>query len=214
MKLEDFSEAYEQLDPTFWDFTRKLERKGSDLLPLLSDAGYMPNDINKCEAHRLLDEIETWKAGCDAEVKGNFAIQNSPSDVWNALQGGVTAQSDIAALRSIMTLTGFGRTNGMAKRASAVLRMLKPEEWGVVDWRAAGVLRELALRGWNIDDVVTLPPNDRAPWDTYSEINAALAVEFNQIYRSKRSTGLPRTADVEMVIYAVSFKVNGWNRKR
>ena len=80
---------------------------------------------------------------CDADKKGNYAIQNSPSDVWNAFRLAMRARTDIEVLRAIMTLKGFGRTTGTAKRASAVLRMFKPDEWGGVDWRAAAMVKQL-----------------------------------------------------------------------
>jgi hypothetical protein len=212
MTLENGLLIYEKLDPKFWQFTRELERKAAGLLsPLLNDE-YRPNDSDKCVVQNLLDEVETWKAGCDDEKKGLYAIQNSPSDVWNAFQSAVRARRDLDALRPIMTLTGFGRTSGTAKRATAVLRIFKPHEWGVVDWRVAAMLKELELRNWNVDDVIKQPPHDTQPWDTYIEINDSLAVDLNEIYRSKRSGFLPRTADVEMAIFGLSFKVEGWNR--
>lgn len=212
MKLDDGLLIYERLDPKFWQFTKDLERKAALLLSLLLKGEYVPNNSDKSMGQNLLDEIETWKAGCDDEKKGFYAIQNSPSDVWNAFWSAVRAQRDLNALRPIMTLTGFGKTSGTAKRATAVLRMFKPHEWGVVDWRAAAAMKELQLRNWNVDDVVKRPPHDTQPWDTYIEINDSLAVDLNQVYRSKRSEFLPRTADVEMAIFGLSFKVEGWNR--
>jgi hypothetical protein len=210
MKLEDGLEVYKQLD--YSKFTGGLEKRATEMLKLLVDDTYRPNESDKCKAHILLDEIETWKADCDADKKGNYAIQNSPQDVWNAFRCAMRAQQDLEALHAIMTLKGFGRTTGTAKRASAVLRMFKPDEWGVVDWRVAAMLKQLELNNWNVDDALRWPAQDEAPWNTYYEINDWLAIDLNMTYRSKRSRTLQRTADVEMAIFGLSFKVGRWNK--
>jgi len=210
MKLEDGLVIYEQLGD--WKFTKELEGKAAEMLKLLLDDNYQPDDSDRSKARSLLDEIETWKAGCDAEKKGYYAIQNSPSDVWDAFRRATRAQQDLEALRAIMTLTGFGRTTGTAKRASAVLRMFNPNEWGVVDWRAAAMMKQLKLSNWDVDEALREPGHDKEPWDTYKDINDWLAIDLNQTYRRKRSESLQRTADVEMAIFGLSFKVERWNR--
>ena len=132
--------------------------------------------------------------------------------MWNAFRRAMRAQQDLEALHAIMTLKGFGKTTGAAKRASAVLRMFKPDEWGVVDWRVAAMLNQLELNNWNVDDALRLPAQDDEPWNTYYEINDRLAIDLTMTYRSKRSQSLPRTADVEMAIFGLSFEVGRWNK--
>ncbi len=109
---------------------------------------------------RHIQQQETGRAGCDKEKKGNYAIRNSPSDVWNALRGAMKAHKELDAIRSIMTLIGFGKTTGTSKRATAVLRMFKPNEWGVVDWRAAAMMKQLELYDWNVDEALRRPAHD------------------------------------------------------
>jgi hypothetical protein len=211
VKLEDGLLIY-QSNTKFWEFTLRLERTAADMLKLLVDDNYQPLDDDKRKAHQLLDEIETWKADCDEEKKGNYAIRNSPSDVWNALRQAMKATKDLDALHAIMTLEGFGKTSKTAKRASAVLRIFKPSDWGVVDWRVAAMLKQLELTDWNVDEALSRPPHDEKPWVTYIEINDWLTLDMNATYRAKRNGRLPRTADVEMAIFSLSFKVPRWNR--
>jgi hypothetical protein len=211
VKLEDGLGIY-QSNATFWKFTLRLETTASDLLPLLVDDNYQPSDADKKKAHQLLDEIETWKADCDAEKKGNYAIRNSPSDVWNAFSRAMKATKDLDALHAIMTLEGFGKTSKTGKRASAVLRIFKPDDWGVVDWRVAAMIKQLELHDWNVDKALSRPVHDEKPWITYIEINDWLTLDLNAIYRARRDERLRRTADVEMAIFSLSFKVPRWNR--
>jgi len=70
VKLEDGLLIY-QSNTKFWEFTLRLERTAADMLKLLVDDNYQPLDDDKRKAHQLLDEIETWKADCDEEKKGN-----------------------------------------------------------------------------------------------------------------------------------------------
>jgi hypothetical protein len=90
--------------------------------------------------------------------------------------------------------------------------MFKLDQWGVVDWRAAAMMKELELSNWNVDEALTPPAHDPEPWNTYYEINDWLAIDLNQEYKRRRRESLPRTADVEMAIFGLSFRVEGWNR--
>ena len=131
----------------------------------------------------------------------------------DAFRRAMREQQDLDSLRAnVPVAQGLWKNTGMAKRATAVLRMFKPDQLGVVDWRAAAMMNQLELSNWNVDEAVAKPPRDKEPWDTYIEINDQLAVELNKTYRSKRRASLPRTADVEMAIFGLSFKVEGWNR--
>jgi len=209
--LEDGLTIY-QSDAKFWNFTEELEGTAAEILKLLIDDNYQPDDSDKAKAYQLLDEIETWKAGCDKEKKGYHAAQNSTSDIWDAFRRAMNAKKDLDALHAIMTLEGFGKTSRTAKRATAVLRMFKPNHWGVVDWRAAAMMKQLELSSWNVDEALRRPAHDEEPWITYNEINDWLACDLNEAYRKKRSAPLQRTADVEMAIFALSFKVPRWNK--
>lgn len=73
-------------------------------------------------------------------------------------------------------------------------------------------MKHLELINWNVDEALKQPPRDEKPWCTYVDIKDWLAVDLNQVYRSKRTPSLRRTADVEMAIFALSFKVKCWNR--
>jgi hypothetical protein len=212
LNLQDGLNLYKQ-DLKFWEFTERLERTAAEIFPLLVDDNYQPTDSDKAEAHKLLDEIETWKAGCDKEKKGDNAIQNSKSDVWDAFRRAMKADKDLDALHAIMNLKGFGGTSRTAKRATAVLRMFKPNDWGVVDWRAAAMKDHLKLYDWNVDEALAHQPRDKTPWDTFVEIGDWDAIDLNEVYRSKRGCepSLQRTADVEMAIYSLSFKIPLWN---
>jgi hypothetical protein len=161
----------------------------------------------------LLEDIELWKAGCLRDLTG-YAVQNSEQAVWNAFRNAMNARTDLDALRSIMQLKGFGsfpdeEFGGQrpAKRATAVVRIFKPEEWGVVDWRTAAMLGHLNESNWDVDQAMVLAKKENADdlRETFQMINEDGACAYNQMYRVRREPALPRTADVEMAVFGLSL---------
>lgn len=145
MNLLDGLNYYKQYSDSDWQFTLKVENSANEVLKLIPLYGVQPNSAALAAAHALLVEIEKWKAMCLKERMGN-AEQNSQRDVWNAFRGALSARNDLDAILSIMQLKGFGSSRDeesgqrRAKVATAALRFLKPEEWGVVDWRTIAML--------------------------------------------------------------------------
>jgi hypothetical protein len=213
--LVDGLKWYEE-DSGFWRFTLELENFARKMSALIA-RGDQPSPQMLDFTLALLEGIELWKAGCIEDQTGN-AVRNPPQTVWDAFRDAINAMNagrDLDALRSIMRLVGFGSIRDeesgqqRAKRASAVLRMFNPEEWGVVDWRAAYMLWALDKKNWNVAKAITLAKDDstKKAEKEFDIINEDLAVHLNDIYRKKRTACLPRTADVEMAIFGLSFKV-------
>lgn len=55
--------------------------------------------------------------------------------ILNAFENIITAPSDENRISACTTLKGFGQGEGRTRMASAILRFLWPEDYGVVDWR-------------------------------------------------------------------------------
>jgi hypothetical protein len=127
------------------NFTARLETEAKNIRSVILLHGSKPPESEFHRVKNFLLDIEKWKADCLEELTGN-AIRNEPSQISNALCGAVTATNDLDALTSIMNLIGFGSSRDektgqrRAKRATAVLRFLDPDEWGVVDWRTIAIL--------------------------------------------------------------------------
>ena len=94
-----------------------------------------------------------------------------------------------------MQLRGFGSSRDeesgqrRAKVATAALRFLKPESWGVVDWRTAAMLVLLVDGNGNVDQALSLSkkhkPKDLK--DAYDLIDENGACAYNQMYRDRRA---------------------------
>jgi len=213
MNLLDGLNYYKQYSDSDWDFTLRVESSAVEVLKIISQHGDQPNASALDAAHALLVDIEKWKAMCLKERMGN-AEQNSPQAVWNAFRGAVDARSDLEAILSIMQLRGFGSSRDeetgqrRAKVATAALRFLKPDEWGVVDWRTIAMLGLLKKAKANVDQALMLAKKEKP-----AELRNALdivdeqgACEVNEIYRSMRTIPhLSRTVDVEMAIFGLSL---------
>ncbi len=194
-------------------FTRSLETKAQSINSLIRQKGdTSPKSEELRQVTDFLVEIEKWKADCREEQTGN-AERNEPDQIWSALKQAVNASDDRTALLSIMTLTGFGsardRDTGQrrAKRATAVLRFLNPEMWGVVDWRVCAILGLYKKNKLNIGLAIQAGQkykmNEMAR--LYDVVDEDAAIDIVRHYRSWRTPKLPRTVDVELALYGASF---------
>ncbi len=167
MNLLDGLNYYKQYSDSDWDFTLRVESSAVEVLKMISQHGDQPNTSALNAAHALLMDIEKWKAMCLKERMGN-AEQNSPRAVWNAFRGAVDARNDLEAILSIMQLRGFGSSRDeesgqrRAKVATAALRFLKPDSWGVVDWRTAAMLGLLKKSNGDVDQALRLAKKENA----------------------------------------------------
>jgi hypothetical protein len=183
-----------------------------EVLKTISQHGDQPSVLALNAAHALLIDIEKWKAMCLKERMGN-AERNSTQAVWDAFRDAVNARNDLDAILSIMQLRGFGSSKDeesgqrRAKVATAALRFLKPDTWGVVDWRTVAMLGFLSKSNDDVDQALRLAKKENAAnlrrvFDIIDE-NGACAV--NQMHRNKRATlSFPRTVDVEMAVFGLS----------
>jgi hypothetical protein len=215
---------YEKSDLSFWSFTQELERFAAKMKDVIarSDRGAEATKF----ADLLLQAIELWKAGCVEEQTG-WAVHNKPEEIWDAFRDAIAfmdAGDDIKALLAIMRLKGFGKTKDAdsrqqrAKRASAVLRMFRPRDWGVVDWRTAAMIWALNQKSWDVRRAISLVKADyprlQKAKDEWDEIDEKIAAEvLNARYRANRSDTLPDAADVEMAVFGLSFEVWAVNAK-
>jgi len=216
MTLADGLQKYEGEPDSDYKWTQELELKGQEILNLLNRCGDKPGEDELDKAKKFLIEVEKWKAMCDRTRTGN-AKKNSNTDVWSALLGAVRAKSDEKALLAIMELKGFGSSldeetqQRRAKVATAVLRFLWPEKWGVVDWRTAAMLGLLEKHKWNVDRALS-EAKTRSAEDLRGSldlINEKAACELNEKYRvvsRKYPDDLPRAADVDMALFGLSLE--------
>jgi hypothetical protein len=199
-----------------WRLTQDIEKAARAVCNLILRHGNQPTPSALDDAYSLLIQIEIWKAMCMEERIGD-AETNPKQRVWDAFRDALTASNDRDAILSIMRLKGFGSARNMnfggqrpAKVASAAMRFLLPDSWGVIDWRTAALLDRLNESKGNLDEALRLAGKETA--DTmrgyYAMINEEKACTYNQNYRNLRSnSSFPRAADVEMALFGLSLFV-------
>jgi aminopeptidase N len=212
MTLLDGFNYYKEYSDSDWQFTLKVERDAGSVLKLISIYDDRPTSEALAGASALLVEIEKWKAMGLRHRMGN-AEQNSQRCVWNAFREALSADNDYGAIISIMQLKGFGsyrdEESGQrrAKLATAVLRFLKPADWGVVDWRTIAMLGLLRKTNGNVDQALTLASKKRFAnlRELLDIVDEEGACEVNRQYRGMRNASLARAVDVEMAIFGLSL---------
>jgi hypothetical protein len=183
-------------------------------MALLATYGHEPPPGALDAAKELLVAIERWKAMC-LKSRVGYADANPQRIIWEVFQDARTATSDYRALRSIMDLVGFGSTEDpgtgqrRAKTATSVLRFLKPQDWGVVDWRTAAMLAQLDRTDGGIDLAVSRASKiaAQALRKRFDIIDPGFAIQTVQTYRKMRSAPLlPRAADIDMALFGLSLR--------
>jgi hypothetical protein len=158
--------SYVNSDLSFWNFTKELEKFAAKMKQVIARGDRGPEAVRFADL--LLRAIELWKAGCIEEQTG-WAVANQPEEIWDAFRDAIAfmdACDDAKALLAIMRLKGFGASvdedsrQQRAKRASAVLRMFNPKDWGVVDWRTAAMTWVLHERNWDVPQALSLVKAD------------------------------------------------------
>jgi len=214
MDLLDGLQYYKNRSPVYWRLTLQTEQAAAKVLILLTTYGEEPSPDALNEAKELLILIEKWKAMCLKERMGN-AETNPKRIIWNAFQTAISATSDYRALLSIMDLKGFGTTEDpktgqrRAKVATAVMRFLKPEDWGVVDWRTLAILAELERSKNDVDLAINQASKiaARILRSRFDIIESGTAVQTIQKYRTMRVVPtLARAADIDMALFGLSLK--------
>lgn len=215
MNMLDGLNHFKQSSDSDWSRTLTIERSAADVVKLIAQYGDQPTTPALLAAYTLLLDIEEWKAMCLQERMRN-AGQNSQQVVWNAFRGALDAHNDRDAILSIMQLRGFGSSRDdetgqrRAKVATAALRFLKPDTWGVVDWRTAAMLAFLDKSKGDVDRALLLAKKYRAVdlRETYEITDENGACAYNQMYRDRRTTpSFPRAVDVEMALFGLSLKI-------
>lgn len=204
MQLADFRRSDDQQ-------TTRLEEEARAIRQVMKLAS-QPSDGLLSRVQRFLIDVEFWKADCMQEGTGN-AAKNPPIQIWESLQGAVTATGDLDALLSIMKLVGFRSSRDedtgqrRAKRATAVMRFLDPDEWGTVDWRTIAILSFYKRSHLDIDLALieARKHSMRSIASDFDLIDENMALGIVEEYRNMRDRGLSRTADVELALYGASF---------
>jgi hypothetical protein len=212
MQVSDGLEEYKK-NAEYWKFTVDLERRAEGILKLLQEYREC-TPAKEClqEAKAFLAEVERWK-GMSIRDQVGLAKSNPEAAIWRAFQRAINSQTDLEAIRSIMSLVGFGSSPHpetrlrRAKRATAVLRFLMPNDWGAVDWRTIEFLRLLDKHSSDVEAALAeaKEENSRKLKRDLDHINEDWACDITQKYRAMRTSDLPRAADVEMALFGLSM---------
>jgi len=220
MELADYLENFLRgLSSEGHNFTARLEAEAKSIRSVILETPSKPAETELQRVKSFLLDVERWKADCMEELTGN-AAKNDASQIWNALRTAITSSSDRDALLAIMNLVGLGSSKDentgqrRAKRATAVLRFLDPNQWGVVDWRTIAILSFYKKNNYDINQAVQEAKtyDKREIASLFDLIDEEMALNIVREYRAMKDQKLPRTVDVELALYGASFWA--WPRLR
>lgn len=199
----------------YWEYTLSLEKKGKVIKEYFNKYKLVepPSKVLE-EVKDYIVEIAKWKGMC-IESRYKDAKRNNETEVWDSIKNSLNATDRKEKLLNIMVLKGFGSSvdieTGLrpAKVASAVLRFLDPEEWGVVDWRSAKIATLLKKHSFDIGKVKEIAKELKQSQlkSDLRVLNEDWILKINDIYKQALSDDLTRISDVDMAFFGISMFV-------
>jgi hypothetical protein len=174
MCIEKYIELYKSNNTKDWELSISLEKVGTDFIKCLQNG----NDIDSDAALDFINKVETWKAmGIKKRIKG--VGKNTSPQALQAITNVFNNQENKKKIEALHTLSGFGISQHKdygtkpAKVATAAMRFLYPEEWGVVDWRS-GTIAKCLVDSSDICEAINLAQKKKKRYwkDSFSHINS------------------------------------------
>lgn len=202
MCKDTFIEKYKTNNIKDWNESIELEKIGHNLVTDFN--------IYKNCALDFINRVETWKAmGIQKRIFG--VGHTTDLQAQSAIHNVIIATTEKAKIESLHTLRGFGTsTERPAKVASAAMRFLYPEKWGVVDWRSGCLASSLIKNYFDIDSTIgsLSKINSQDFRDAFENINSSGAIEINKQYRLIGDKfQIKNNADVDRFLFGISLEI-------
>ena len=128
------------------------------------------------EIRMFLVEVGHWKmprARTSHEANVN---RNNDSEIEEAFIHLAAGSGDRERIEACIELHGFGKGTGQTRMASAILRFLWPEDYGVIDWRNWAVLSDCDYQFLSRQTLNLLAPDRFILRQHYSMFHGSLIV--------------------------------------
>ncbi len=171
-------------------------------------------DIDSQLAIYFINEVEEWKAmGIQKRIKGRGV--NSQSLAKKAIINSIKSSSPKDQIEAFHPLTGFGSSINKdykarpAKVASAAVRFLFPEKWGVVDWRSATIAKCLLETNDISEAKILASKQDKSMWEkSYVFMDSTWAVALNKQYsKIGEIWGIKNNSIVDQFLFGISLEL-------
>lgn len=176
--------------------TRNLEIAGKYIAQILQGSNVEPEDITYVK--KFIVDVEHWKSMGRAQ----YSVFNEKNFVFNTLKRAYNAETYTKALSELMLLKGFKE-----KTASAILRFLKPVEFGVVDWRNNAVVHLMEKYNNDINLVIANGCKIRDAKTLFDLVDVNRAFQLQKYYQKLRNEEVKRAADIDMALFAISLEI-------
>lgn len=176
--------------------TMNLESQAQKVICILSSDNPDLQDLTLVKEFVIC--VENWKS----MGRASYARDNDAAIIFSSLKNAYLSNNYPTALKKLMILRGFKE-----KTASAILRFLKPVEFGVVDWRNSAVVFLMKKYKNDIDQVIIHGQKIANPKDLFDGVDIKLANQLQKYYQSLTGDKIKRVADIDMALFAISLEI-------
>lgn len=183
------------------DFTIRIEQLGGATRSSIEKGYFDPASLRN-----FLVQVGYWKMPHDLASHQSNVNRNSESQIVDTFKSLASTLQDEGRIEACTRLHGFGDVTGQTRMASAILRFLWPEQYGVIDWRNWAVLSncEFEFLSAPLLPAIAISRVDlrKALYDvqkflTYLDVLRRLLTALN----------FKRVADVDLALYSYSAEV-------
>jgi hypothetical protein len=183
------------------DFTIRIEQLGGAIRSCLEKGYFDPASLR-----HFLVQVGYWKMPHELASHESNVNLNSESQIVDTFKSLASSLQDEDRIEACTRLHGFGDVTGQTRMASAILRFLWPEQYGVIDWRNWAVLSNCEFQFLSAPLLPTIADSRFDLRKVLYDVPKFLA--YLSVLRGLLTAlNFKRVADVDLALYSYSAEV-------
>jgi hypothetical protein len=189
------------------EFTTRIEQLGRAIRSRIEQGDFDPASLRD-----FLVQVGYWKMPHELASHQSNVNRNSESQIVDTFKSLASTFHDRDRIQTCTRLHGFGDVTGQTRMASAILRFLWPEQYGVIDWRNWAVLSNCEFEFLSVPLVPAIASSRADLRKALYDVQKFLTY-LNVLRGLQTALNFSRVADVDLALYSYSAEIWAFSRQ-